>query len=471
VTTQPTEPAAAAVRTDWVLFALPVVFALRTFNTRGTIFILAVMALYVVTRKHRAMVAIAPGPLALLAAATALVLGRPTPGVSATVYGLIILVLVAVIAVAAAIQNDARAAISSLINGLGLYLLMNVLGHLAGLKSPGAGDRVGAVNESSGFTRVIFPFTTALDEAATVAAVFVAAVPILLVAERHWRWFRVACLAAGILVAWSGASRTALLIAVALPVIYFSMPRVLRWIGQVAALFAATSAVLLPPIMEFSGKAVAPVLKVLAPGRDTASGDVESLSNRSKIWSRSLDFWNNHVHTWSDQLFGFGQTGQFRSGVSLTYADILSEASRYPRLGTVHNAFLQQLFDGGVVGWGLLTLCTLWTALRLANRLADWGPYARAAVVAFAALMFSSTVSVPISPGLLQMGYFLLLMLVAISCQVARPAPAPPSAEPLPAEPNGNGSLGIGAGGGPTIPRTSPPTDRAKPPHGQRGGR
>ncbi len=424
---------AANVATDWILVALPAVLGLRVFNTRGTIFILAAMALYVVIRKQRAAASLAVGPLLLFAASFSVVMSRPTPGAQGAIYGLITVGLVAVIAIAVTIQDDARVAISSLLDGLGLYLLLNLIGHLAGLKSPGAADRAGGVNESTGFTRVIFPFSNGLDEVATLAGVFVAAIPVLLVAERHWRGYRAVCLMTGLFVAWSGASRTALSIAVALPTISFLFPRLIKWMAPVAALFAATSALIMPPVMQFSGTVVDPIMKVLAPGRDTASGDIESLSNRSNIWSRSLEFWSNHVHTMYDQLFGFGQTGQVRSGVSLTYADILATASRHPRLGTVHNSFLQQLFDGGALGWLMLTLCVVWVAKRFSDRLPDWGAPGRAVVIAFAGLMFGSTVSVAISPGFLQHGFLTLVMLVAISCQIPKATPEASSAQRSPA--------------------------------------
>jgi len=295
---------------------------------------------------------------------------------------------------------------------------VNLVGFLIGLRSPAAAERTGGIDESSGFTRVIFPFVYALDEATTIAAIVVAAMPLLIIGDKRWRWFRVICLLAGIFVAFAGASRTSLIIAVTLPAVSIIFASSTRWMAPVAALFASFSALLVPLLTKPTSGIIEASTKILTPGRDTRVQDIETLSNRSKIWSRSIEFWLNHVRSLSDQLFGFGQYGQVRSGVSISYSDILSTVSRHPRSGTVHNSFLQQLFDGGLVGWLLLTISALWAGIRLYQRTSDWGVYARAAVVGLSALLLGSTVGVAIAPGMIQTGFLILMFFVAVSCQV-----------------------------------------------------
>jgi hypothetical protein len=413
-------------RTDWVVFALPAVTGLRAQNGWWPIPLLAVMALIVVMRRQTARWTLAAGPFLVFAAASGIVLSRPAASPAWT-YQMVLLAFVTVITVFSVMTTDGRTLIASLIDGLGFFIIANLAGFLVGLRSLGAAERTGGIDESTGFIRVFFPFVNALDEATIIAAIVVAATPILIVGDKHWRWFRVVCVVSGLFVAWAGASRTALIIAVALPAISILFVSSTRWMAPVAAVFASFSALLVPLLTKPASGIIETLTKFLAPGRDTRVGDIETLSNRSKIWSRSMEFWLNHVRSLPDQLFGFGQYGQVRSGVSLSYSDILSAVSRHPRTGTVHNSFLQQLFDGGLLGWLLLTISTVWAGVRLYQRTNVWGIPARSAVVGLSALLIGSTVGVAITPGNLQTGFLILMFFVAVSCQVPATESAPGS--------------------------------------------
>jgi O-antigen ligase len=85
----------------------------------------------------------------------------------------------------------------------------------------------------------------------------------------------------------------------------------------------------------------------------------------------------------------------------------------------VHNSFLQQLFDGGLVGWILLALAIYWSCSLLAKRQRDWGNRAVIALVAMAVLLLSGITEVSLAPGAAQDTFWLLLILVGVACQAS----------------------------------------------------
>src|SRR5437868_3193827 len=60
-------------------------------------------------------------------------------------------------------RRDIHTFVSSLLDGVGLYLLVNVLAYFAGVVSPAASIRTGGLESSDGGLRVIFPITSSLS--------------------------------------------------------------------------------------------------------------------------------------------------------------------------------------------------------------------------------------------------------------------------------------------------------------------
>ena len=109
--------------------------------------------------------------------------------------------------------------------------------------------------------------------------------------------------------------------------------------------------------------------------------------------------------------------GHYRSGASLSYARILEHLSAAPERGSPHNTFLQQLFDGGIVGAFLLFGAFYLASVRYARNLAIWGRYATCAIVAVTISMMSSIAEVSLAPGAYQEPYWIMLLLVWAACQ------------------------------------------------------
>jgi hypothetical protein len=404
---------------DWIVVLLPTALALRTLSPKGSLLITGLLVAAVFVRKPDGRFQIQAGPLLFLFAATAIVFSRPVePSDTVT---LLTLIFIFTIVFRLITTVDARRIIAGLIDGCGLYLLANVLCYAAGLQSPATiNARSGYLVEDTGFVRTIFPLTFSVNLPPIVAAVYVAAFSFLIL-EAGWlrRSWRLIFLIAAIIVLVGAATRAALAMAVVLPIAAICFPFITRWIAQAATLLAAVSAFILPRILTSVQSFIAPLMS-LAPGRESPATSISSLNGRDYIWDRSINYWLEWVKDdLPHMLLGYGVTGQYRSGASLTFSDRLSALVRDSKFSYEHNSFLQQLFDGGVLGWLLLLLATLWASARLSRRRRDWGNWGLTAIVAMTVLLVSAMTEVSLAPGVTQEGFWLLIVLVGVACQLS----------------------------------------------------
>ena len=401
---------------NWVVLLFPIVLGIRSFSQ--LLALLCVVALAVITlvtspgKQHSLRL----GPLVMLAASAAIVYVRPDAkyiGLFFIAWLFIVVRLVATV--------DARVIIDSLFDGIGLYLMLNVLGYAAGLRSPNEADRIGGVVEATGFVRRIYPFSSSLDAVPTIAAAYVAALIFFLRDPNSARRnFRLAGALAAASVLYGGGVRTGLVVAVFLPIAVLGFPSAIRWMAQAATVLASFSVIVVPTISRAVGFVTVPVVTMLSPNRTSSVETISSLSNRDIIWSRSINYWFDYVPDAGSQLFGFGQSGQYLSGASRTYRSLLLSVTRYPELGSVHNSFLQQLYDGGLIGLILLVVAIFWTANRLSRRVREWGYDGIGLIVMLSAFLLAGIPQVSLAPGFSQEAFWLLIVIVGVSCQ--RPA-------------------------------------------------
>lgn len=398
---------------DWIVLLLPTVFAIRTFSTTAALLALGLLGFAAYARKSDLTRTIQAGPFLLLIGSTLLVLTRPEPK-----GDLLFFVLLVALVVRLVMTINAGAIIASLVDGAGIYLALNVISYAAGVRSPGAADRIGDIRDSGGTLRILFPFSPSLEIAPTIASVYIGAAAFLIF-QRGWtrRSLRLVGLAAAFAVIVQGGNRTALFAAVALPIAIIFFPYIARWVGIVVTVFASISALVLPALVALVQPALLAFLSFIAPERTTRAADVGTLNNRSIIWRKSTEYWMNWVDGEFNWLFGFGQQGQYRSGASMSYAQALSSTVRHPELASMHNSFLQQLFDGGIVGWLLLTAAILWASIRLSRYRTRWGAAGLAAIVAMVTLLLNSMTQVTIAPGSSQDSFWLLVVLIGVACQ------------------------------------------------------
>ncbi len=399
---------------DWIVMLLPIVVTIRPFSPRASLLITGLLVAAAFIRKPDGRFPIQAGPLLLLFAAAAIVFSRPE-----FISEFITFALISGLALRLAVTVDARKIITSLVDGCGLYLVANVLAHAAGLPSPAAEFRVGAIVQSTGFVRTFYPFASSLNTAPTIASIYVVAV-IFLILEPGWlrRALRLICLVAAAMVLVFTGTRAPIAVAAALSIIVICLPFSVRWIGQAVTIFAAVSAFVLPAVIVSTQSAIAPLLS-LAPGRVSNAQSIASIEGRDYVWEVSIRFWFDRFSDFPHSLLGFGVNGHFRSGASHLYSDKFKLLTSTPELVTMHNSFLQQLFDGGIVGFALMLAAAFWASARLSKRRNDWGNAGLSAIVAMAALLLNGMTEGALAPGLVQDSLFLWVILVGVACQAS----------------------------------------------------
>jgi hypothetical protein len=404
---------ASAVQTDWIVVLLPTALAIRPFSTKASLLITGLLVVAAFVRTADGRFRIQAGPLILLYVSSLIVLSRPD-----YVGPLLAFLLVGTLVVRLVTTVDARKIIGSLIDGCGLYLLVNVLGYAAGLESPATNSRIGGIVESTGFVRIIFPLTGSINIPPIVAAVYVTAT-VFLISEpgRLRRSMRFVFLLAALIVLVGAGTRTPMVVTALLSISVICFPFITRWIAQAATALALISAFVLPRLINMIQSAVTPLMS-LAPGRDLTATGINSLNGRDNIWGRSIKYWGERVNDLQHMLFGFGVNGHYRSGASLAFREQFASVSRFPEVSaTMHNSFLQQLFDGGLLGCGLLVAAVFWASTKLSSRQNDWGRWGSSATVAVAVLLLSGMTESSLVPGLVQEPYWLLVVLVGVACQ------------------------------------------------------
>ena len=427
---------------DWLLILFPTAVALRTFNEKFALLCVGLLVGAAILRKPQAGFKVQLGPFACLVAATLIVFARPTKTIPVLIFLLVVVFVWRLVT-----SVDARTLIASLIDGCGLYLVANVVGVIIGLHSPASDIRIGGLAESTGFVRTIYPITTALNAPPAVAAVVVVSFGFLILEPGPLRrTFRSVSLIAALIVLAGAGSRAPIAVAALLSITVLCFPSDLRWIAQATAIFAAVSFAILTTIADNIYFIIAP-LTSLAPGRVSNMESITSLEGRETIWRRSIEYWLEWVDDPKHVLLGYGMNGQYRSGASIGYRDLISGIVRNPELASVHNSFFQQVLDGGLLGWILLVAAIFWAGVRFA-RYRAWGIFSLSASAALTALILSGLTEVSLSPGPYQDPFWILLVLVGLACQSA----STPSDD--------GGTMASGSRDRPETSRRSPRTTR-----------
>jgi hypothetical protein len=429
----------ANAKPDWLIVAIPTVISLKTLHSAaGESNRLAVMAIFaallgglVATAFVRPVASrfdTRVGPLILLLMGAGIVLTRPSG-----MHNVAIFLALGALAFQISRTVNARRIIVSLIDGIGLYLLANVVCHLAGMRSPSESWRLALDN-----SRVIFPLTVSVNLIPVIAAAYIASV-YLVIRDPGWpyRLFRVINLAAAVFVLGASDTRVAIGTAVLLLAILFIKPTALRWTAPVAVAFASFSPLFLRPLISRLEVYLGWLLSVVSQRSDNWSSIAE-LNGRGLIWERSMTYWQESVNRFGEIVVGYGAQGHYRSGASRTYSTLMARiVPDHDRTVMMHNSFLQQLYDGGIVGWLFLTLALLWASIRLSEQYEYLGRYALAGAVLMSALVIGSMTEVLLTADANVQTFWIMLLLVAATCQRHSAASEPQFSELL-AERQGN---------------------------------
>ena len=419
--TPPIQTMSVLMKPDWILVALPTALSLKTlYSGASPSRQLVIIGLFVTVngilvaraflRSAEFKYATKFGPLVLLLISAAIAVSRPSE-----FYQVAILVAVALLVMRIVQTVDGRRIIASITDGIGLYLILNVLLYYLGMRSPSAAARVALTGGET--DRIVFPLAHSVNLPPALAAAYLGGVLFLVAGPWSFaKFFRLACVGAAMLILVGGGSRQAAVAAVSLPAIAILAPRLRRFLGPLTVVIAAASALVLPAIVRWSQSFLTPLLSVVSSRTDMRP--IYSMNGRDIIWSRALSFWNDQVQGALNILFGFGMDGQYRSGASLSYYRLFVRTSLFdPAMASVHNSFLAQLFSAGVVGLVMFAVALFWTSLRLSRRLASWHNYASAAIVLFCALLLGAMTESFLIPDVNHITFWVLVVLVGAACQ------------------------------------------------------
>lgn len=256
-------------------------------------------------------------------------------------------------------------ALVSLVDGVGLFVVVSIALWAAGLT--GAAIRTeGLQNGLTGAVRAIFPLSASLAATPAMAAVYLTAViPILIVYKRH-RFLRIVAAACAVSVFILSDSRVSLLGTAAIGACVLLVPRAFRRVAPWVVGATMIMPFLYPVIQESVGRAMTAGSEYL-PWLIRTNERASTLAGRDQIWSRTIDFYENQVG-WVHQMIGYGTYGQGVSGASSFYSarDFRGYAGDV-LLVTPHSSTLQVLLDGGWIVAGVVALTLIVMAWNLSR--------------------------------------------------------------------------------------------------------
>ncbi|GAA2137942.1 hypothetical protein GCM10009844_05500 [Nocardioides koreensis] len=403
----------------WELILLPTLLSLRIFNLRYTlVLVVAVVVALLATSeplpgrsltRRWVMVSIAVMFLPVVL--------RPASMETALVPPLVVTLLTV-----SARRRTHHAVIHSLVDGLGLYLILNVLAYAAGMRSPNADIRVGGLESLGGDERIFYPLASGLAIPAILAAAYLAAAILWFEGRAVRRFFRILGMGAAVVVLAGADARASIAIASLIVVCAAGTPRSLARIGTSLTTGALTFVFIFPllakPIVQPALTWTLSTLPFLSRG-DTQA-DV-GLNGREYIWSQSTHFWTERVEGWR-ALLGYGTYGQHVSGASWSYASQVAGLSADPRSISVHNSLLQQLYDAGLMGAAAFAVVALFTTHALGRGVLAKERGSVYGLAVLLAILLASMTEVILAPGFAQEPLFVMLgVTVSLCCQPRSP--------------------------------------------------
>ncbi|MGQ9348962.1 O-antigen ligase family protein [Mycolicibacterium gilvum] len=408
---------------DWLVVLFPTALSLRNLYsgapnplvTVGVLLLVGLLVAIALLRPSNQKFPASYGPMVTLFAASALVIIRPT-----SMFTSAMAILVGALSYRLASTVEVRRLVVSLIDGLGLYCLANIALYTAGIRSGTEREGWRLFLSSGGENRIIYPLERSLSLPPVIAAMFLVGVLFLIRHQKgQWRVFRILCIASAVAIILGSATRVPAAAAVTVAAVSLLFPAARRYLAATLVLLAAVSAIALPKIVASAQYVFEPLAALLSSRRaNSNTTDLAALNGREFIWSHALKFWDQRVTDPFNTLFGFGMEGHYRSGASGGYFRLLSGSIvRDPeRILSVHNSFLQQLFDAGIFGWLLLAVALVWIAVRLSSLPA---PVGVAIASAFSVLIICSMTEVLLHPNVLT--YWILLILAGVAAQAKPP--------------------------------------------------
>ncbi|MDH3051999.1 O-antigen ligase family protein [Gordonia alkanivorans] len=399
------------VTPNLLLIAVPTLLAASRISTQGAIAALIVVLVVSFLFDHRPSHQLGlTWACALVPIFAAFIVLRPNyPSTSVNVVFFIVGCVAVVRAVK--ISKSRASAFVSLVDGVGLFVVVSVTLWLIGFRSDGIRTN-GLENALTGGERVVFPLANSLAATPNMAAVYcVGVLPIVLVSGRH-RLPRLAVVVFCAIVFALTDARVSLIATIIVAACLIVLPRFVRVLAPITVAATFVVPFVYASFQQWVGNAVvqasSSVPWLVRPGEEASS-----LNQRDYIWTQTVDFFAQRVD-WFHQLSGFGAYGHAASGASASYASRFEGLGRDDLLLTPHNSALQVLLDGGLFVLISFAIFLTWTAASLARR-ARRSPYELAGLGMLLMLSVISITEVAISPTHAQPAWWVLLGVCVIT--------------------------------------------------------
>lgn len=250
--------------------------------------------------------------------------------------------------------------------GLILYVIINIGGHLAGLKNPV--EELNYLRDFSSFfpplfpVRVNFPFTISTRMLSITAGLTLtlSVLKLLTSNETTWKLAAWAGVIGSVIILMGSAARVPLVMAILTVGLILGGRNLLRWknLAWVVSILMIAMPLLVVGINRMD------TISSWAEGEGRAFqqqfAGIVSLTNRDEIWGVILD---TAAVSPERMLAGYGGYGHLYSGASRVYGEFFKESYTYPNAMSAHNTVMQYLIDAGLIGVGVFILMFLTTWL------------------------------------------------------------------------------------------------------------
>lgn len=335
----------AVLRHNWALLWLPLLSALWVSPElqMGGYAVLTALALRgpIINRFDAARLL----PMLLFAFVALITVSRGAP-ISATVFVLALFPIVLLTAQRA----TPHVAIRSLVSGVAIYLVGNVLGWMAGIPAQASGVRIAGFETSSPIfgERILFPFARSIVEPSIMACAFLAFV--IVARKGLWRLSPLATQVGGVAAIFVVIGSNGRVPLIALTAVIVS-----RWIPKLAPRVGmfSVAGIGLPFYLHLLGSAIDRIAEFIVQvpflARGQSAQQIAGFSSRGEIWDRALTTWSERADV-TEQLIGFGYNGHVTSQVVYSYSDLVGGFLNLIEALHIHNTAAQLLYDAGILG-------------------------------------------------------------------------------------------------------------------------
>ncbi|MBR7191555.1 O-antigen ligase [Gordonia sp. SCSIO 19800] len=401
----------APISPNFALMGMPTILSLSfvSFTAGFALLVLTLIVLLFWQRDHTSRFYLS-GACAIIPIAALLIILRPNyPSTMSTAAFFVVGCVT--LARAVYLSRNRTSAVVSLVDGVGIYLVVSVGLWVAGFGA--TQSRTGGLeNALTGGDRVLFPLANSLASTPAMAGLYLAAATPLMILLRRHLLLRVIPLASAVAILILSDTRVSLVGAVLLALFVIWAPRAFR----VSAPWLVGGTLIVPFIyssIQMQTQKMFTSVTDIFPWLSRSGEETASLNQRDYIWSQSLHFYSERTN-WVDQMLGFGAYGHAESGASQFYYWRFGGLGRDDRLMTPHNSTLQLLLDGGWVVTALIGGCLVAVAILLARHVRQ-SVLMTPALAMLVVLAIVSITEIALSPAHAQPTWWVFLTLALIA--------------------------------------------------------